>query len=116
MSNNKKRYAATVSFEAVLAEQMKDLEFAREYEALRPEFEVIDQVIKLRLKRRLTQRQLAERMGTPQPSIARMESQRKVRNLDFVRRLADALDARLEVRLIPKEAEAKTKAKRAKVA
>ena len=82
---------------------MKDPEFAKAYEELAPEFELISQIIARRLERKLSQRQLAERMGTPQPSIARMESTQAIKNLDFVRRIADALDCTLEVRLVPKK-------------
>jgi ribosome-binding protein aMBF1 (putative translation factor) len=105
MTNGKstKRYPSDRSFGAHLAEQMKDPEFAKEYEALGPEFEIVGQIIALRLKRKLTQAQLAAKVGTPQPSIARLESTRAVKNLDYVRRVADALDARLEVRLVPRE-------------
>ena len=57
----------------------------------------------LSLRRKLTQAQLAAKVGTRQPSIARLESTRAVKNLDYVRRVADALDAKLEVRLVPRE-------------
>jgi hypothetical protein len=42
-------------------------------------------------------------MGAPQSSIARLESRQSTRNLDFVRRVADALDCTLEVRFVPKK-------------
>ena len=102
-SKSTRRYAYDTSFRAHLSEQMKDPEFAHEYEALGPEFEIVAQIIALRLKRKLTQAQLAAKVGTPQPSIARLESTRAVKNLDYVRRVADALDAKLEVRLVPRE-------------
>ena len=105
MTNRKstKRYLSDRSFAAHLSEQMKDPAFAKEYDALGPEFEIVAQIIALRLKRKLTQAQLAAKVGTPQPSIGRLESTRAVKNLDYVRRVADALDARLEVRLVPRE-------------
>lgn len=96
-----RRYTYGTSFKAYRAEQLKDPEFAREYEALGPEFEVIEQILALRLKRGLTQRQLAERVGTQQPSIARLERTRGATDLNFLRRVAQALDARLEIRLVP---------------
>lgn len=96
-----KRYSYSTSLKAYRAEQLKDPEFAREYEALGPEFEVIEQILALRLKRGLTQRQLAERVGTQQPSIARLERTRGATDLNFLRRVAQALDARLEIRLVP---------------
>jgi DNA-binding XRE family transcriptional regulator len=96
-----KRYTQGTSFEAVRTEQLKDPEFEREYQALGPEFEVIEQILALRIKRGLTQRQLAERVGTQQPSIARLERRRGATDLNFLRRVAQALDARLEIRLVP---------------
>jgi len=83
---------------------MKDPEFRRAYDELEPEFAIIRQIIDLRLKRKLSQAQLAKRIGTQQPSIARMEARGSVGNLDYLRRVANALDARLEVRLVPRKA------------
>ena len=98
-----KRVPPSVPIDDYFAKQMKDPEFAKAYEELAPEFELISQIIARRLERKLSQRQLAGRMGTPQPSIARMESTQAIKNLDFVRRIAEALDCTLEVRLIPKK-------------
>ncbi len=83
--------------------KMQEPEFAREYEALRPEFEVISQVIALRNKRKMTQAELAKRIGTKQPSIARLESAGHAGTIRLLQRVAEALDARLEVRLVPRE-------------
>lgn len=96
-----KKNPTGASFDAWLDQQMENPSFADEYIALEPEFQLIKQLIALRLKRGLTQRQLALKMGTPQPSIARMESHKSIKNLDFVRRMAAALDARVEVRIVP---------------
>jgi transcriptional regulator with XRE-family HTH domain len=98
-----RRVPPSVPIDDYFAKQMKDPEFAKAYEELAPEFELISQIIARHLERKLSQRQLAERMGTPQPSIARMESTQAIKNLDFVRRVAEALDCTLEVRLVPKK-------------
>lgn len=103
----KKRYPASVPFETVLAQHLKDPEFRREYEALEPEFEIIRQIIDLRIKRKMSQTQLAKKVGTQQPSIARMESRGQIKNLEYLQRVATALDAKLEVRLVPREASSK---------
>src|SRR5437867_2624134 len=92
----------SVLFDDYLREKMKDPEFKREWDALEPEFSIRRQLIELRLKRGITQQELAERVGTPRPSISRMEA-RAVKDLDFARRLADALDATLEIRFVPNE-------------
>ncbi len=106
MAKAKTAYPASVPIEPFFEEQMKDSQFRRAYEALEPEFDIIRQIIDLRIKRKLSQAQLAEKMGTKQPSIARMERRGKTRDLDYLQRVAEALDARLEVRLVPREASA----------
>jgi transcriptional regulator with XRE-family HTH domain len=98
-----KKYSASVPLDVVLAKHKKTPEFRRAYEELEPEFAIIRQIIDLRLKRKMTQAQLAKRIGTAQPSIARLESRGKVKNLDYLRRIARALDADVEVRFIPRE-------------
>src|SRR5438093_7130036 len=51
----------TVLFDDYLREKMKDPEFKREWDALEPEFSIQRQLIELRLKRGITQQELAER-------------------------------------------------------
>lgn len=95
----------TTTFNAFRKEQLKVERLRKEYEALQPEFELAKEVIALRKTRNLTQKQLAEQMGTSQPAIARLESgnYRNV-SLAFLRRLADALGATPEVHLKKKGA------------
>jgi transcriptional regulator with XRE-family HTH domain len=110
MSNRKTGRAHSVPMADYWREQMKDPEFRREYEALEPEFSIRRQLIDLRLKHGLSQRQLAEKVGTPRPSISRMEAQ-GIKDLDFARRLAEALDCTLEVRFVPKKRAGKAASK-----
>jgi DNA-binding XRE family transcriptional regulator len=105
----RKARAPGVPFETVLSEHLKDPKVARAYEELGPEFEIISQVIALRNKRKMTQAQLAERVGTKQPSIARLEKRGTAKDLEFLQRVAIALDARLEVRLVPRQSKGVTK-------
>lgn len=80
------------------AEQMQDPEFRAAYETLEPAY----QIARLRILRGLTQEQLAEKVGTKQPSIARLESGRSTPTLDFLQRVAEALDAQVEIRIVPR--------------
>ena len=111
MSNRKARVATSVPVDDYWREQMKDPEFKREYEALEPEFSIRRQLIDLRLKHGLSQRQLADKVGTPRPSISRMEA-KGVKDLTFAQRLAEALDCTLEVRFVPKKNGSKVVARR----
>jgi len=81
---------------------MRDPEFREQYEALEPEYKLAAAVIRLRLARGLTQAQLADLLNTRQESIARLESGSSLPSLSTVRKVADALDAELEINLRPK--------------
>ena len=90
----------TTPYRAFLEEQLRDPEVKKEYEAVDVEFALAREIIALRHQRNLTQRQLAEKAGTSQPAIARVESG-SYRNLSlaFLRRLAEALGAEPEIHL-----------------
>lgn len=88
---------------------MEDPEFRQEYEALEPEYRLAATLIQLRLAKGLTQAQLAELLNTKQESIARLESGSSLPSLSTVKRLADALDAELEISLRPKNKAEKDK-------
>jgi DNA-binding XRE family transcriptional regulator len=75
------------------AEQLQDPEFVAAANELEPGY----QIARLRLQRGLTQTQLAEMVGTRQPSIARLENGTSVPSLSFLDRIAKALDARIEL-------------------
>lgn len=83
-------------FEDWEAEKTKDAEFL----AAAEEFEPGYQVVRLRMQRGLTQAQLAEMIGTHQPSIARLENGSSKPNLSFLQKVASALDARIEIKLV----------------
>jgi transcriptional regulator with XRE-family HTH domain len=53
--------------------------------------------------RGMTQAELAEMVGTKQPSIARTENGKTEPRISFLRRLAEALGARLEINIRPQE-------------
>ena len=81
---------------------LRDAEFRRAYEALGPEFQLAAALMRLRLAKGLTQEQLAERLHTKQESIARLESGSSLPSLATVKKVAEALDATLEIYLRPK--------------
>lgn len=88
----------TIPYETLKARWLGDPEVRAAYEALEPAY----QVARLRIERGLTQAELAERVGTRQPNIARLESGRLTPSLDLLRRVAEALNAELVVRIEPK--------------
>jgi DNA-binding XRE family transcriptional regulator len=91
----------TYSFDEYVAEQMEEPSFRAEYEAPEEEFAFIRQLIELRRQKGLTQAELAEQVGTRQPSISRLEHG-QLGSFEFLRRVAEALDAQVEIRLASK--------------
>lgn len=79
-------------FDEMLKNQLQNPNFRKEYEALGDEFEVAKQIIELRLKKGMTQKELADKAQTSQSCIARLESgSYKNLSLSFLRRVGRAL-------------------------
>ncbi len=98
------RVRASRRFEEYHEEQMQDPEFAAAYRALEPEFQVAREVIRLRLERVLSQEELARKAGTAQPNISRLERATINPSLHFLQKVAEALGAKIEIRLKSLEA------------
>ena len=60
---------------------------------------IIDDLIDLRKKRGFTQKELSRKSGLTQPLIARIEAKRAQPTLATLRRLADALDAQITLKV-----------------
>jgi transcriptional regulator with XRE-family HTH domain len=82
---------------------LKNPEFKKEYEKLDLPFEISKMIIKARIYRNLTQEDLARKLSTKQSSIARLESEKSLPSLSFLKRVADVL----KMNLIPPKFEPK---------
>lgn len=89
------------SFNDLLCELDKDPEFRRQYRLQKPYYDLLLEVIKRRKDLNLTQGELAERVGTHQSAISRIESGEHNSRLRTLIEIAEALEARLEIRLVP---------------
>ena len=86
------------NYEKLKKEALKDEEFRKEYDNLEEEFSLAREIIQLRKNNNMTQKELAEKAGTSQPAIARLESGNyKNVSLSFLRRVASALNAVPEI-------------------
>lgn len=80
----------------------KDPSFQEELDKAGEAWDIAFQVYNLRKKAGLTQKELAELVGTKQSNIARIESaDYKSYSRNSLERIAKALKARLEVRIVP---------------
>lgn len=90
------------TLDELLQEQLKNPEFAREYEALQPEFDIIRAMVDARISQNLTQKQLAERTGINQADISKLENGTRNPTINLLKRLAEGMDMVLKIEFIPK--------------
>ncbi|WP_442915935.1 helix-turn-helix domain-containing protein [Leptospira sp. GIMC2001] len=84
----------TTSFKSILDKELKNKRVKKEYDALEKDFTLAKEIITLRKSMNLTQKELADKIGTSQPAIARVESgSYKNVSLTFLNKLAEALNA-----------------------
>ncbi len=92
------------TLEDLVAELEKDAEFRKEDRRQKPYYELILAIIQRRKELNLTQKELAAKVGTRQSSISRIESGEHNVRLSTLIEIAEALDARVEIRLVPNDA------------
>ena len=83
---------------------MKEPKYRKAYEALEEEFVLASAVVDARIRAGLTQEALAQKMGTTQPVVARLESGRTHPSMRTLERLADATGSRLLISFEPRAA------------
>ena len=84
--------------EILLKERLKNADFKRAYNDLEEEFELAGEIIKMRIAAKMTQKELAEKAGTSQSAIARIESGSYSNlSLSSLRKIGKALGAKPEI-------------------
>lgn len=89
-----------MNFDDFLAEQMQDEEFRKEYEALEPEFTIMQAMIDARNSEGLTQKELSDRSGIAQGDISKMENGNANPSIRTLQRLAAAMGKKLKIEFI----------------
>lgn len=84
-------------WKTVEAEFLQDPETKAEFEALRPHYEVVSQIIKARAEQGLTQEELAARTGLQRANISRLESGNYNPSIELLSRVAKGLGMELHV-------------------
>jgi len=81
-------------------ELLKDKAVMAAHENMQPEFELARSIINQRLKKKMTQQDVADKTGMPQPTIARIEGlTHGLPRLATLKKIANALDAELFITL-----------------
>jgi len=87
------------TLKALRTELLADPETRAEYDAMAHEFEMARELTAARSRAGLTQGEVADRMGTTQSVVARLESGRRAPSMRTVQRYAQAVGARAVVHL-----------------
>ncbi len=85
-------------FSEIRAKWMKDPEFKKAYLESAFEFEILKAIIRARAKQKLSQRELAEKIGVKQSALARFESGRTNPTLGFMKKVISGLGLKVIVK------------------
>ena len=77
----------------------RDPEYAGAYADMENEFQFARELIKARIRAGLTQQQIAEKMGTTQSTVARLESGGTMPSLRSLHRYAEATGSKVRISL-----------------
>ncbi len=78
---------------------LRDPEVRKALKENEPEFQIAKSIIEARIKRGITQKELARRLKTKQSVISRLETVKTTPTLSFLKRLAKTLDTSLRVEI-----------------
>ncbi len=78
---------------------MRSAKFRRADATLEVEFQIINDILDKRIKKDVTQAELARKSGIDQATLSRLETGNYNPSIKFLKRVAKALDAKLTVRL-----------------
>lgn len=85
-------------------ELLKDKKVREEYNKLLPEYELAKSIIEQRVRKKLTQEQVAKKAGMPQSTISRIEGlTHGLPKIATLKKIANALDADIVIKLEAKK-------------
>ncbi|MDR3343418.1 MAG: helix-turn-helix transcriptional regulator [Treponema sp.] len=79
---------------------LRNEEVKKELKNNEAEYKIIEEIIMARKERNLTQKDLAELIGTKQSNISRLESGNYNPSLEFLSKIAQAVGKELEIRMV----------------
>lgn len=90
------------TLDELFEKEMKDPEFAGEYEKIQPEMDIIRALVDARTSQNLTQKELSARTGINQADISKLENGTRNPSINLLKRLAEGMDMVLRIEFVPK--------------
>jgi len=86
-----------LDFDDYLARELKNKKFKKLFDEHGRQLEIAYQILQLRKKKNMSQALLAKKIGTTQSNIARLENGQQNFTVNFLDKIATALDTSLEI-------------------
>ncbi len=96
--NNKFRL---YTFEEDLEKRLKNPKFKKEWEKSEPDYLLADSLIRARIAKSFSQRTLAKKLKTSQAAVSRIETMSGNPSLSSLKRIAEALNSKLTLKIEP---------------
>lgn len=87
----------TIKFQDFLEEKLKNKAFKKEWDKSELQYQVVRQLIKARLDKQYSQRDLAKKAQTTQSVVSRVESMSFNPSIGLLNKLSNALDKKLKI-------------------
>ncbi len=95
-----------LTYDEMIKKMLENQAVRAEYEDLKPEFVLLDELLKARHQAGLTQEEVAKRMGMKTHSVSRLEAgitdRKSSLSVAVLQKYANAVNCSLEIRLIPR--------------
>jgi len=92
-----------IDFDTYISGRLKDARFKRQYETYSKQLEIAYQVLQLRKSQKMSQADLARKLGTTQSNVARLEAGEQNFTTQTLHRIAWALGRELKVEFVNRE-------------
>lgn len=84
-----------LNVQALLNEELKDEKFKSSYEQIKKEYELIEQIVKIRKQKKISQVELAKKASVSQQAISRLEREKHMPKIDTLMKIVHGLGLKL---------------------
>ncbi len=98
--NKRKKTKKAIDFQAYLAKRLKNSEFKKHYNEYGKQLEIAYQILQLRKQKKISQAELARKLGTTQGNVARMEAGQQNFTTDTLQKIASAFKRGLKIEFV----------------
>ncbi|MCK4473827.1 helix-turn-helix transcriptional regulator [Candidatus Parcubacteria bacterium] len=87
-------------FQEYLAKELKNPKFKKYYDEYGKQLEIAYQILQLRKQKRMSQAELARKIGTKQSNVARMEAGQQNFTTDTLQKIASVFNRDLKIEFV----------------